>query len=105
MGYQLEISALTTNAQTGQQNLRTIIAGNPTASHWRPILAELGIDEAQDSDGSWSNVDVDAFNDLDVSRLAADHNIPPELLSEIVELRADIAAYPGTANFFARLTA
>ncbi len=40
-----------------------------------------------------------------VERLAADHNIPAELLSEIIELRADLAAYPGTANFFARLTA
>lgn len=105
MGYQLEISALTTNAQTGRQNLRTILAGNPTKAHWRPILSELGIDEAEDSDGSWSNVDASAFNEIDVERLAADHNIPAELLSEIVELRADLAAYPGTANFFARLTA
>lgn len=105
MGYQLEISALTNNAQTGQQNLRTIVAGNPTASHWKPILSELGIAELEDSDGSWGRVDATAFNELDVPRLAADHNIPAELLSEIVELRADIAAHPGAANFFARLTA
>lgn len=103
MGYVLEIGAFSN--RDGKPRFRSITAGNPTQSHWGPILNALGMNDAGDRDGNWTPVDAKAVRDLDTVLLSVANGIPEELLGDLVELQGDIVTGGNTVQTFVRLAA
>lgn len=102
MGYTLEIGAFTT--RNGQPRFRSVSVGNPTKSHYGPVLAALGLDDAGDLDGHWTPVLAKAVSAIDTERLTAVDGIPEELVGDLLELQGDIIMAGANVQTFARLT-
>lgn len=103
MGYTLEIGAFTN--RNGQPRFRSVTAGNPTKSHYGPILEALGLDDAGEPDGNWTPVSVDKVRAIDTERLTAVDGIPAELLGDLLELQGDIILGGYQPQTFVRLVA
>lgn len=102
MGYTLEIGAFTN--RNDRPRFRSVSVGNPTKTHYGPILSALGLDDAGEPDGHWTPVLPSAVSAIDTERLAAVDGIPEELLGDLLELQGDIIMAGNSAQTFVRLT-
>lgn len=102
MGYTLEVGAFSNRG--GQPRFRSVSVGNPTKSHYGPILALLGLEDAGEPDGHWTPVNAEAISSIDTERLTAVDGIPEELVGDLLELQGDIVMAGDTAQTFVRLT-
>ncbi len=102
MSYMLEIGAFTN--RNGRPAFRSVTVGNPTKSHYGPILELLGLEDAGEPDGTWTPVTAAGVRAIDTERLTAVNGINGDLLGDLLELQGDIVMAGDTAQTFARLT-
>ncbi|PZR93573.1 MAG: hypothetical protein DI537_10690 [Stutzerimonas stutzeri] len=102
MGYMLEIGAFTT--RNGRPAFRSVTVGNPTRSHYGPVLELLGLEDAGEPDGNWTPVAAASVRAIDTERLTAVNGISEDLVGDLLELQGDLIMAGDSAQTFARLT-